>query len=43
MVSLPLLSLLWQVIRQVVEKAEESFKRWTKPASNSTGEQLALF
>ena len=32
MVSLPFLSLLWQVIRQVVEKAEKGFKRWTKPA-----------
>src|SRR4051812_29007671 len=32
MVSLPLLSLLWQVVRQVVTKAEERFKHWTKPA-----------
>ena len=30
--SLPLLSLLWQVVRPVMEKAEERFKRWTKPA-----------
>jgi putative transposase len=33
MASLPLLGLLWSALRQVVDKAEEHFKRWTKPAT----------
>jgi hypothetical protein len=33
MVSLPLLGLLWSDLRRVVGKAEEHFKRWTKPAT----------
>ena len=31
MIALPLLGILWLTLRQVVEKAEECFKRWTKP------------
>jgi hypothetical protein len=33
MASLPLLCILWQVLRQVLGKAEERLKRWTKPAT----------
>ncbi len=35
MVSVPLLCILWQVLRQIVEKAEEHFKRWTKPGTGT--------
>ena len=41
MVSLPLLGLLWSVLRQLVEKAEERFKRWTKPAPGTLLEGVA--
>ncbi len=33
MVALPLISILWLTLRQVMEKAEEHFKRWSKPAT----------
>jgi len=42
MVSLPLLSLLWQVVRQVVDRAEERFKRWTKPVTLLEGASADL-
>jgi hypothetical protein len=29
----PLLCPLWTTLRRVVDKAEECFKRWTKPAT----------
>ena len=32
MVSVPFLCLLWQVMGQVLKRAEARFKRWTKPA-----------
>ncbi len=33
MISVPLLCILWQVLRQMVEEAEEHFKRWIKRAT----------
>ncbi len=42
MVSLPLLGLLWSALRQVVEKAEEWFKCWIKPAPCTLLEGVAL-
>ncbi len=42
MMSLPLLSLLWQVVRQVVDRAEERFKRWTKPVTLLEGASADL-
>ncbi len=33
MVALPLLGILWLTPCQVMEKAEEHFKRWSKPAT----------
>jgi hypothetical protein len=41
MMSLPLLTVHWQVIRQVMEKAEERSKRWTKPAAYTWLERAA--
>jgi putative transposase len=35
MVSVPLLGILWQVLHQIMEEAEERFKRWTKPGSST--------
>ncbi len=35
MVSLPLLCILWQVLRQIAEAAEERFKRWPKPVTGT--------
>jgi hypothetical protein len=41
MVSLPLLGILWSALRQGVEKAEERFKRWTKPTACTLLEGVA--
>jgi len=41
MASVSLLGLLWSALRQVVEKAEERFKRWTKPATCTLLEGVA--
>jgi hypothetical protein len=41
MASLPFLGLLWSALRQVVETAEERFKRRTKPATCTLLEGVA--
>ena len=43
MLSLARLGLLWSALRQVVEKAEDRFKRWTKPATYSQLEGISAY
>jgi putative transposase len=41
MVTLPLLGILWPALRQVMEKAENHLKRWTKPETCTWLERAA--
>src|SRR4051812_14675649 len=41
MISQPRLGFLWTALRYVVEKAQDRFKRWTKPATCTLLEGVA--